>query len=130
MQEPISNGILPKGKVLVGITELWKVVERLLFNFLFFRLIDYAKKQSNLLNSNIYSPVTTACFSVVTAEEAKSEEWKGYEVGEIKDKEFLKYIAEQNLQFGFINFYCGETSQLSSCCRLRSGTNNEYFKKN
>ena len=113
MQEPISNGILPKGKVLVGITELWKVVERLLF-FIFFWLIDYAKKQSNLLNSNIYRPVTTACFSVVTAEEAKSEEWKGYEVGEIKDKEFLKYIAEQNLQFGFINFYCGETSQLSS----------------
>ena len=76
-----------------------------------------------------YSPVTTACFSIVTAEEAKSDEWKGYEVGEIKDKEFLRYIAEQNLQYGFINFYCGETSQLSSCCRLRSGTNNEYFNE-
>ena len=70
---------------------------------------------SELERSPLTFPVTTACFSVVTAEEAKSEEWKGYEVGEIKDKEFLKYIAEQNLQFGFINFYCGETSQLSSC---------------
>jgi ribonucleoside-triphosphate reductase len=36
-------------------------------------------------------------------------------------------IAEKNKQFGFINIYCGKTSTLSSCCRLRSDTNNEYF---
>ena len=67
-----------------------------------------------LTRSPLTFPVTTACFSVVTKEEAESEEWQGYSVGEIKDKEFLQYIAEQNLKYGFINFYCGETSQLSS----------------
>lgn len=80
-----------------------------------------------LSRSHLTFPVTTACFSVVSKEEANSDEWKGFEQNEIKDKEFLKLIAEKNKKFGFINFYCGETSQLSSCCRLRSGTNNEYF---
>lgn len=59
----------------------------------------------------------------------ESDEWHGFEVNEIKDKEFLRFIAEKNLKYGFINIYCGETSQLSSCCRLRSGTVNEYFNK-
>lgn len=59
-------------------------------------------------------PVTTACFSID-------------ENNNIKDKEFLRLIAERNLKWGFINIYCGDNSTLSSCCRLRSNTKNEYF---
>jgi anaerobic ribonucleoside-triphosphate reductase len=61
-------------------------------------------------------PITTACFSV---DENKN----------IKDKDFLKFIANKNLKYGFINLYFGETSTLSSCCRLRSSTKNEYFNQ-
>lgn len=66
-----------------------------------------------LRRSNLTFPITTACFKV--------------ENGVIKDEEFLDYIAEQNIEFGFINFYYGSTSTLSSCCRLRSDRNNEFF---
>lgn len=59
-------------------------------------------------------PVTTACFSI-------SQQKK------IQDEEFLQTIAQKNQKFGFINVYCGSTSTLSSCCRLRSDTSNEYF---
>lgn len=59
-------------------------------------------------------PVTTACFSVD-------------DEGNILDEEFLEMISEKNMEFGFINLYCGKTSTLSSCCRLRSDTNSEYF---
>jgi len=59
-------------------------------------------------------PITTACFSVD-------------ENNNINDKVFLKFIAEQDKEFGFINFYCGDSSTLSSCCRLRSDKKNEYF---
>ena len=59
-------------------------------------------------------PVTTACLSVD-------------ENGEIKDKEFLDFVAKKNQKYGFINFYCGDSATLSSCCRLRSSTKNEYF---
>lgn len=59
-------------------------------------------------------PVTTACFSVD-------------DEGNILDEGFLNEIAEANLQFGFINIYCGKSSTLSSCCRLRSDTSSEYF---
>lgn len=48
-------------------------------------------------------PVTTACFAID-------------ENREIKDKEFLKFVAEQNKEFGFINLYNGSTATLSSCC--------------
>lgn len=58
-------------------------------------------------------PVTTACFSVVD--------------GEVQDRYFMGKVAEANLEWGFINIYLGETSTLSSCCRLRSSTDNEYF---
>lgn len=61
-------------------------------------------------------PVTTACFSI----DDKTKE--------IKDKEFLRLIADKNKEFGFINIYIGKTSTLSSCCRLRSDTDlSEYF---
>jgi len=59
-------------------------------------------------------PVTTACFSV---DDGRN----------INDEEFVKFIAEKNSEFGFINFYMGKSSTLSSCCRLRSETDNEYF---
>jgi ribonucleoside-triphosphate reductase len=59
-------------------------------------------------------PVTTACFSVD-------------DDGNILDGAFLEMISEKNMEFGFINIYCGKTSTLSSCCRLRSDTNSEYF---
>lgn len=59
-------------------------------------------------------PVTTACFSI---DEDKN----------IKDEAFLEMIAKKNLEFGFINIYCGDSSTLSSCCRLRSEQKSEYF---
>ena len=59
-------------------------------------------------------PVTTACFSV---DKEKN----------IKDEEFLAFISEQNQKYGFINIYCGDSSTLSSCCRLRSERKSEYF---
>lgn len=59
-------------------------------------------------------PIVTACFSVDSG-------------NNIQDEEFLDFIAEKNLRYGFINIYCGKTSTLSSCCRLRSETDTEYF---
>jgi ribonucleoside-triphosphate reductase len=59
-------------------------------------------------------PVTTACFAV-------DDDKK------ILDQSFKYYIANQNLKFGFINIYSGKSSTLSSCCRLRSEQDNEYF---
>jgi len=66
-----------------------------------------------LRRSHLTFPVTTAAFYVKD--------------GIIQDKKFLEYIATQNMEFGFINIYYGDTSTLSSCCRLRSSVNNEYF---
>ena len=48
-------------------------------------------------------PVTTACFSV---DENRN----------IIDTEFLREVSDANLKFGWINFYAGQTSTLSSCC--------------
>ena len=59
-------------------------------------------------------PVTTACFSV---DEKKN----------ILDKDFLRDVCEKNLKYGWINYYSGSTSTLSSCCRLRSEADHEYF---
>jgi ribonucleoside-triphosphate reductase len=59
-------------------------------------------------------PITTACFSIDVE-------------GNIMDKEFKHIIAFYNQKFGFINIYNGSTSTLSSCCRLRSNKDNEYF---
>ena len=67
-----------------------------------------------LARSPITFPVTTACF-------CKEED------GSIKDKEFLDFIANANLEYGWINIYNGDTSTLSSCCRLRSNKDNPYF---
>ena len=59
-------------------------------------------------------PVTTACFAV---DDDRN----------IIDTEFLDEMVDANEEFGWINFYAGKTSTLSSCCRLRSETNHEYF---
>lgn len=69
---------------------------------------------SELERTPITFPITTACFSID-------------EENNIKDQDFKKFIARKNIQFGFINIYCGKTSTLSSCCRLRSDIENEYF---
>ena len=68
-----------------------------------------------LSRNPITFPVTTACFSIVTQEDLDSGNWGGYEINEAKDKDFVRYIAEKNKKFCFINMYAGETSQLSSC---------------
>lgn len=54
-------------------------------------------------------PVVTACFSLTPGDGR-----------ELADEAFVKNIARHNLRYGFINIYVGETSTLSSCCRLRS----------
>lgn len=59
-------------------------------------------------------PITTACF-------AKEDD------GTIKDQSFVQLVANQNMEWGYINMYTGKSSTLSSCCRLRSSTDNEYF---
>lgn len=59
-------------------------------------------------------PVTTACFAVD-------------DQNNIIDEAFALQIAEQNVKYGFINIYSGKSSTLSSCCRLRSEQDNEYF---
>lgn len=59
-------------------------------------------------------PVTTACFSVD-------------DDNNILDLDFVDFVSKQNLKFGFINIYSGKSSTLSSCCRLRSEQDNEYF---
>ncbi|MDN5317856.1 MAG: hypothetical protein PWR08_1981 [Thermoanaerobacterium sp.] len=69
---------------------------------------------SEMQRTPVTFPVTTACFSID-------------ENNNIKDEEFLEFIAEKNKEFGFINIYCGDSSTLSSCCRLRSEQKSEYF---
>lgn len=64
--------------------------------------------------SPVTFPVTTATFCV---DEDRN----------IKDKDFLKFISEKNQKWGFMNIYGGESSTLSSCCRLRSDKNNQYL---
>lgn len=48
-------------------------------------------------------PVTSACFSV-------DEDFN------VNDIEFKKMIAQKSTKFGFMNFYTGKTTTLSSCC--------------
>ena len=64
-----------------------------------------------LARTPITFPVVTACFSAAQGSDGSRQ---------IQDTDFLKKIARHNLKYGFINIYCGESSTLSSCCRLRS----------
>jgi ribonucleoside-triphosphate reductase (formate) len=59
-------------------------------------------------------PIVTVCFSVDDHRK-------------ILDEEFLQWVVNKNIEFGFLNIYAGKTSTLSSCCRLRSEANTEYF---
>lgn len=69
---------------------------------------------SELERTPLTFPVTTACFSIDKD-------------NNINDENFLRMISEKNKKFGFINIYCGDSSTLSSCCRLRSEQQSEYF---
>jgi ribonucleoside-triphosphate reductase len=69
-----------------------------------------------LAKTPVTFPVTTACFAID-------------EDNNILDKGYLRFICEKNREFAFINFYVGTTSTLSSCCRLRSENNKEYFNQ-
>lgn len=62
---------------------------------------------SELNRTAITFPVTSACFSVD-------------DTREFRDPEFVKYIIEKNKEFGFMNFFSGNSSTNSGCCRLRS----------
>jgi len=59
-------------------------------------------------------PVTTACISLDKD-------------NNVNDEAFVKMVAEQNKEFGFINFFCGKSTMISSCCRLRSDTESPYM---
>ena len=58
-------------------------------------------------------PVTTLCLSTKD--------------GEIQDLTYLEKCAPKAIKYGFLNVYMGDSSTLSSCCRLRSSTKNEFF---
>ena len=58
-------------------------------------------------------PVTTLCLSTKD--------------GEILDLGYLEKVSPKAIKYGFLNVYMGESSTLSSCCRLRSSTKNEFF---
>lgn len=94
---PNENGELPDIGIIMKIQELF---------------LDIMNKE--LKRTPVTFPVTTACFSID-------------EDNNILDKDFLDLIARANEEFGFINIYCGSTATLSSCCRLRSNTDNAYF---
>ncbi|MFA7212115.1 MAG: anaerobic ribonucleoside-triphosphate reductase [Bacteroidales bacterium] len=73
----------------------------------------------NLMNEIL--KVSPATFPITTVAFAIEKDKK------ILDEKFLKFVSKNNLKYGFMNIYAGKTSTLSSCCRLRSDTNNEYF---
>ena len=64
--------------------------------------------------SPVTFPVTTPCIALD-------------DDGKVKDNDFIDFIAKKNQEFAFINIYSGKLSALSSCCRLRSDTENPYF---
>ena len=68
-----------------------------------------------LSRSPLTFPVWTACFATHDT------------TGDIIDDGFVDFIAEKNVDFGFINLYGGKSSTLSSCCRLRSDMTDQYF---
>ncbi len=67
-----------------------------------------------LRRTPITFPVASACF-------ARDMNFN------IKDEKFLDMISDKSVEYGFMNFYIGKSSTLSSCCRLRSDLENDYF---
>lgn len=84
-----------------------EIVQKLQILFLDVMNREYAR-------TPITFPVTTACFSTDDNDN-------------LIDNTFVNLIAEKNLQYAFINIYIGKSSTLSSCCRLRSEQDSEYF---
>lgn len=84
-----------------------EIVQKLQILFLDVMNREYAR-------TPITFPVTTACFSTDDNDN-------------LIDNAFVNLIAEKNLQYAFINIYIGKSSTLSSCCRLRSEQDSEYF---
>ena len=82
--------------------------------------IFLAAYNETLSRTPITFPVVTACFSVGQG---------GDNAREIEDQWFLEKIAKANLKYGFINIYCGESSTLSSCCRLRSSVSESRLRQ-
>jgi ribonucleoside-triphosphate reductase len=70
--------------------------------------------QEEMRRTPITFPITTACFVID-------------EEGTVLDDDFVNFVADKNREFGFINIFSGKSSVLSSCCRLRSDNDNEYF---
>jgi ribonucleoside-triphosphate reductase len=71
-------------------------------------------KNEEMERTPVTFPVISCCFTKTTK-------------GRIKDRKFLNQVAEAQLPFGAFEFYTGDTTTLSSCCRLRSDLNNEFF---
>lgn len=71
-------------------------------------------KNEEMSRTPVTFPVVTACFT-------KDEN------DEIADKDFMMKVAEESCKYGAFEIYIGETSTLSSCCRLRSSTDNQFF---
>lgn len=69
---------------------------------------------TELSRGKITFPVTTACISIDKD-------------NNVNDEDFVQMIAEQNKKFGFINIFCGKSTVISSCCRLKSDTENPYM---
>lgn len=81
--------------------------------------VKYAQKLFlNLMNETLNeTPITFPIITACIATDKKN----------IIDDKFLDFISEQNLNYGFINIYAGNTSTFSSCCRMRSDSKSEYF---
>jgi len=71
----------------------------------------YNKEQKRRLMT---FPVLTPCFALDKERN-------------LLQRDFLKKCIEQNQDFKMMNFYGGETSTLSSCCRLRSKKDAKYM---
>lgn len=116
-QSPFTNISIYDDKFLEGLcgdylfpdgsTPDTKIVKKL--QILFLNIMN-----EEMRRTPITFPITSACISVDKE-------------GNVNDMDFVKLIAKQDLEFGFINMYTGDSSTLSSCCRLRSDKKNEYF---
>lgn len=71
-------------------------------------------KNEEMERTPVTFPIITACFT-------KDDN------GEIADKEFMMKVAEASCKYGAFEIYTGATSTLSSCCRLRSDKENQFF---
>lgn len=67
------------------------------------------------MNRTVYTfPVTTACFALD-------------DEGVLIKGSLFDTLPRYARKYSFVNIYVGKTSILSSCCRLKSDTTNEYF---